>query len=167
MPAQTIAILSQNDDYGKDFVAGFKAPSPPINLLALSLLEKAGQAPSDAAIVAGDSELVASLVELWLSTSSTEVAQAALDTIWALLDIDNESPRENGGDEKVGGQGLVWRRMFTDKDVYGTLLSICSLSDNGPGNLPKRDKTVAQGRLMGLLVRAGRLRWDIISTSQT
>ncbi|OJJ87328.1 uncharacterized protein ASPGLDRAFT_43864 [Aspergillus glaucus CBS 516.65] len=149
-----------------NFVAGFKAPSPPINLLALSLLEKAGQIPSDAAIVAGDSELVASLVELWLSTSSTEVAQAALDTIWALLEIDNESPRENGGYEKVGGQGLVWRRIFTDKDVYGTLFSICSLSDNGPGNLPKRDKTVAQGRLMGLLERAGRLRWDIISTSQ-
>ena len=149
-----------------NFVAGFKAPSPPINLLALSLLEKAGQIPSDAAIVAGDSELVASLIELWLSTSSTEVAQAALDTIWALLEIDNESPRENGGDEKVGGQGLVWRRIFTDKDVYGTLFSICSLSDNGPGNLPKRDKTVAQGRLMGLLERAGRLRWDIISTSQ-
>lgn len=149
-----------------NFVAGFKVPSPPINLLALSLLEKAGQAPSDAAIVAGDSELVASLVELWLSTSSTEVAQAALDTIWALLEIDNESSRGNGADDKVGGQGLVWRRMFTDKDVYGTLFSICSLSNNGPGNLPKRDKTVAQGRLMGLLERAGSLRWDIISTSQ-
>src|SRR5699024_3091782 len=71
-----------------NFIAGFKAPSPPINLLALSLLEKAGQVPSDAAIVAGDSDLVASLVELWLSTSSIEVSQAALDTIWALLEID-------------------------------------------------------------------------------
>lgn len=149
-----------------NFVAGFKAPSPPINLLALSLLEKAGQIPSDAAIVAGDSKLVASLVELWLSTSSTEVAQAALDTIWALLEVDNENPRENATDDKVGGQGLVWRRLFTDKDVYGTLFSMCSLDDDGPGNLPKRGKTVAQGRLMGLLVKAGRLRWDIISTSQ-
>lgn len=149
-----------------NFIAGFKAPSPPINLLALSLLEKAGQIPSDAAIVAGDSDLVASLVELWLSTSSIEVSQAALDTIWALLEIDLASPLENGASSHAGGQGLVWRRMFTDKDVYGLLFSLCSLSEDGPGSLPKREKTVAQGRLMGLLVRAGKVRWDVISTSQ-
>lgn len=109
-----------------DFIAGFKAPSPPINSLALALLSKAGQTPSDAAIVGGDSELVASLVELWLSTSSTAVAQAAFDAIWALLEVDLTSPLENGegsneGQEATGGQGLVWRRVFTDRDVYGRL----------------------------------------------
>ncbi|PWY85790.1 hypothetical protein BO94DRAFT_535935 [Aspergillus sclerotioniger CBS 115572] len=152
-----------------DFIAGFKAPSEPVNLLALSLLGKAGQASSDAAIVAGDPELVSSLVELWLSTSSTAVAQAAFDILWALLEIDLASPLENGGhenDEATGGQGLVWRRVFTDKDVYGLLFSLCSLTDDGPGTLSKRDKTVAQGRLMGLLVKAGRLRWDMISSPQ-
>ncbi|RAK95153.1 uncharacterized protein BO80DRAFT_430102 [Aspergillus ibericus CBS 121593] len=152
-----------------DFISGFKAPSEPINLLALSLLSKAGNTSSDAAIVAGDPELVASLVELWLSTSSTAVAQAAFDTIWALLEIDLASPLENVGhesDEATGGQGLVWRRIFTDKDVYGLLFSLCSLTDDGPGTLSKRDKTVAQGRLMGLLVKAGRLRWDMISSPQ-
>ncbi|THC95723.1 hypothetical protein EYZ11_004801 [Aspergillus tanneri] len=153
-----------------DFIAGFKAPSPPINLLALSLLSKAGKVPSDAAIVAGDSKLVASLVDLWLSTSSTAVAQAALDAIWALLEIDLASPLENGishdGDETVGGQGLMWRRMFTDKGVYGRLFSFCDLADDTQGSLPRREKTLAQGRLMGFLVKAGRLRWDIISSSQ-
>jgi hypothetical protein len=154
-----------------DFIAGFKAPSPPINLLALSLLRKAGYAPSDAAIVAGDSDLVVSLVELWLSTSSTAVAQAALDAIWALLEIDLASPLENGGssqedEEASGGQGLMWRRFFSDKDVYGRLFALCCLNDDSPGSLPKREKTVAQGRLMGFLVKAGRLRWDLISRSQ-
>lgn len=152
-----------------NLIAGFRAPSPPVNLLALSLLGKAGQVASDAAIVAGDSELVASLVELWLSTTSTAVAQAALDVVWALLEIDLASPLETPerSHESDGvGQGLVWRRIFTDRGVYGRLFSLCSLDDNGPGNLPKREKTVAQGRLMSLLVKAGRLRWDIISTSQ-
>ncbi|KAE8150008.1 hypothetical protein BDV25DRAFT_155270 [Aspergillus avenaceus] len=154
-----------------DFIAGFKAPSPPINLLALSLLKKAGATPSDAAIVAGDSELVTSLVELWLSTSETAVAQAALDALWALLEVDLTSPLENGEgaqehQEATGGQGLMWRRVFHDKDVYRHLFSLCSLAENGPGSLPKREKTVAQGRLMGFLVKAGNLRWDIISTSQ-
>lgn len=153
-----------------NLIAGFKAPSPPINLLALSLLEKAGQVPSDAAIVSGDSELVSSLVELWLSTSSTAVAQAALDVIWALLEVDLASPLEAGdysheNDERAG-QGLMWRRMFTDKGVYGRLFSLCSLEDNGPESLPRRDKTIAQGRLMSLLVKTGTLRWDIISSPQ-
>ncbi|KAF5864332.1 hypothetical protein ETB97_007894 [Aspergillus alliaceus] len=154
-----------------DFIAGFKAPSPPINLLALALLSKAGQTPSDAAIVAGDSGLVASLVELWLTTSSTAVAQAAFDAIWALLEVDLTSPLENGEGlnerhEASGGQGLVWRRVFTDKDVYGRLFSLCSLTDNSPGSLPRRERTVSQGRLMSFLTKAGNLRWDIISSSQ-
>ncbi|KAJ5462909.1 hypothetical protein N7475_007853 [Penicillium sp. IBT 31633x] len=133
---------------------------PPINLIA-----------GDAAIVAGDSDLVASLVELWLSTSSAEVAQAALDTLWALLEIDVANNLESGeyehtGNELHAGQGLVWRRLFTDKDVYSLLFGLCSLQSDVPGELSKRERTLAQGRLMALLVRAGKLRWDIISTSQ-
>lgn len=161
----------QSIDPPINLVAGFKAPSPPINLLALSLLAKAGQKYSEAAIVAGDSDLVASLVELWLSTSSGEVAQAALDTLWALLEVDVANHLENGeyehtGDESHTGQGLLWRRVFTDKDVYGLLFGLCSLQNDAPGDLSKRERTLAQGRLMTLLVKAGKLRWDIISTAQ-
>lgn len=150
-----------------NFVAGFRAPSPPINELALTLLRKAGNLPSDAAIVAGDPELVASLVELWLSTSSTGVAQAAFDALWALLEVDQTSTLENGehSGDASGGQGLMWRRVFTDRDVYGRLFSFCSLTDNDSCTLSAREKTVAQGRLMGFLVKAGHLRWDFISTS--
>lgn len=154
-----------------NLIAGFKAPSEPINLLALSLLAKAGHTSSDAAIVAGDSELVAALIELWLSTSSTAVAQAALDALWALLEVDSASPLEQGeydhtSDDGRAGQGLMWRRVFTDKDVYGLLFGLCSLGSDAPGELSNRERTVAQGRLMGLLVKAGRLRWDVISKSQ-
>ncbi|PKY07255.1 hypothetical protein P168DRAFT_287746 [Aspergillus campestris IBT 28561] len=147
-----------------NFIAGFRAPSPPINLLALSLLRKAERLPSDTAIVSGDSELVVSLVELWLTTDSTAVAQAALDTIWALLEVDLTNSVENGGHDQSNderGHGLMWRRMFTDKDVYGRLFSLCSLAGNA-----KRETTLAQGRLMAFLVKVGRVRWDMISTSQ-
>ncbi|EKV12883.1 DNA-directed RNA polymerase III, subunit Rpc31 [Penicillium digitatum] len=161
----------QSIDPPINLVAGFKAPSPPINLLALSLLAKAAQKCSEAAIVAADSNLVAALVELWLSTSSGEVAQAALDTLWALLEIDVANYLESGeydhaGDESNTGQGLLWRRVFTDKDVYGLLFGLCSLQSDAPGCLSKNERTLAQGRLMTLLVKAGKLRWDIISTSQ-
>ncbi|KAL4936033.1 hypothetical protein BDV06DRAFT_233766 [Aspergillus oleicola] len=149
-----------------NFTAGFRAPSPPINELALTLLRKAGHTPSDAAIVAGDTELVTTLVELWLSTSSTAVAQSAFDVLWALLEVDQTSTLENGehSEDTTGGQGLMWRRVFTDKDVYGRLFSFCSLANNASG-LSNREKTIAQGRLMGFLVKAGQLRWDFVSTS--
>ncbi|KAL4919479.1 hypothetical protein BDW62DRAFT_179012 [Aspergillus aurantiobrunneus] len=150
-----------------DFIAGFRAPSPPINELALALLRKAGHIASDAAIVAGDPELVTALVELWLSTSSTAVAQAAFDALWVLLEVDQTSTLENGeqSEDASGGQGLMWRRVFTDKDVYGRLFSFCSLADNGSSGLSTREKTVAQGRLMGFLAKAGQLRWDFVSGS--
>ncbi|RJE22395.1 hypothetical protein PHISCL_05256 [Aspergillus sclerotialis] len=153
-----------------NLLAGLEAPSPPINLLAVSLLGKASKTPSDAAIVAGDSELATSLVKLWLSTPSPRVAQSALDVICQLLEVDlgRRSPDgeySSGYDERVG-QGLMWRRMFTDKRVYGLLFSICSLADDGPESLSRRDTTVAQGRLMNLLVKAGTLRWCMISRSQ-
>ncbi|KAF7716492.1 Uncharacterized protein PECH_003900 [Penicillium ucsense] len=154
-----------------NLVAGFQAPSEPINLLALSLLAKAGQTPSDAAIVAGNSELVSALTQLWLSTPSTAVAQAALEVLWSLLEVDSASPLEQdeqnrSGDDAHTGQGLMWRRVFMDKDVYGSLFGFCSLKRDAPGSLTNRERTVAQGRLMGFLVKAGRLHWDLISKSQ-
>ncbi|KAJ5775334.1 uncharacterized protein N7511_000345 [Penicillium nucicola] len=161
----------QSVDPPINLIAGFKAPSPPINLLALSLLAKAGQSSSEAAIVAGEPELVASLVEVWLSTSSTEVAQAALETLWALLEVDAAShletgERESPSEHAQAGQGLMWRRVFKDKDVYGLLFGLCSLQSDASGDLSKRERTIAQGRLLALLEKAGKLRWDIISTAQ-
>jgi hypothetical protein len=152
-----------------NILVGIRAPSPPINLLALSLLSKANRAPSDAAIIAGDPDLVATLVELWLATPTTEVAQAALDVLWSLLEVDHVDNETFVGSHQntAVGQGLLWRRVFTDKNVYGLMFSICSLADtNTTPQLSKREKTVAQGRLLDFIVKAGTLRWDYISASQ-
>lgn len=151
-----------------NLLAGIRAPSPPINLLTLSLLAKANRVPSDAAIIAGDSDLVATLVELWLSTSTTEVAQAAVDVLWSLLEVDHVGTETVVGSPQniAPGQGLLWRRVFTDKNVYGLLFSTCSLTHAGASTLSKREKTVAQGRLLDFIVKAGTLRWDYITESQ-
>jgi hypothetical protein len=157
-----------------NFIGGIKAPSPPINLLVLSLVRKAGESSSDAAVVAGNPELVVSLVELWLSTDNTTVAQAAFDVILSLLEADHAKQPRNGnrtnggqsGDDDSGGQGLMWRRIFGDKNVYGLLFSLCSLSNVGqPGQLTKREKTISQGRLMDMLAKVGSLDWPVIVES--
>lgn len=157
-----------------NFIAGIKAPSPPINLLVLSLIRKAGESPSDAAVVAGNPELVVSLVELWLSAEITAVAEAAFDVLWSLLQVDHVKPpgtgsHTNGGqsrDDGSEGQGLMWRRIFGDRNVYGLLFSICSLNNlEQPGQLTKREKTISQGRLMDMLVKIGNLNWQMVINS--
>jgi hypothetical protein len=62
-------------------------------------------------------------------------------------------------------QGLMWRRIFRDRDIYGKLFSICSLKTlDQPGQLNKREKTIAQGRLLQLVQDL--IRFPDLATSQ-
>lgn len=144
--------------------------------MTLSLLAKATYTASDAAIVASQPGVIMALIQLWLSTPETVVAQKALEVLWALLEVDhkpqtpnkygNAGKRGNGHNERGEGQGLVWRRIFGDRDLYGRLLSICSLRTVGQANQPsKRDKTVAQARFMDLIPKVAKLDWDTVSHS--
>ncbi|KAL8686936.1 MAG: hypothetical protein Q9218_006753 [Villophora microphyllina] len=134
-----------------DFQAGLKTPSSSINLVTLSLLDKARSSRSDVGIVAGKPEVVAALIELWLSTPDTAVARRAHSVLLGLLTADDESsspmtPSHN--------QSLMWRRVFRDKDTYGLIYQICSLTTAGQdGQLSKRDKTVAQARLLDFVAK--------------
>ena len=133
-----------------DLLAGLVARSPPLNLTTLCLLEKAKQRLSDVGIVAGKADVVCALVRLWLCTQDTAVAGRAHDVILGLLLPDAFNQAAIG---LVEG-GLMWRRIFRDKDIYGLIFSICSLSTVGQDGQPsKRDKTVAQARLLDILLR--------------
>ena len=133
-----------------DFLAGLAAPSPPINLTTLCLLEKAKYRPSDVGIVAGKADVIGVLVKLWLCAQDTAVAGRAHDVILGLL---LPEAMDQGSIGLVEG-GLMWRRLLRDKDIYGSIFSICSLSTAGQDRQPsKRDKTVAQARLLDMLLR--------------
>ena len=132
-----------------DFVAGLSAPLPPINLVTLRLLSKAGANRSDADIVAGQPNVVAALVRLWLRSTETAVAQMSFQTLVALLTIGGEGASHR----RLADENLMWRRLFRDRDVYGSIFSLCSLKTVGQeGQLSKRDKTSAQARLLDLLL---------------
>jgi len=157
-----------------DFVAGFTSPSSIINLVTLELLAKAAYTASDAAIVAGQPGVMMALVQLWLRTPDTAVAQKALEVIWDLLKVDHQDQNHaqlggtiNGNNERGDGQGLVWRRLFGDRDIYEQIFSICSLKTAGQANQPsKRHKTVAQARLMDLIPRVTKWDWDAVSATR-
>ena len=136
-----------------DFFAGLTSPVPPINLVTLALLEKAKDHASDIGIVAGKPEIVGALVRLWLCTQDTAVATRAHEVLLALLLADIHASPATGG-SGITIDGLLWRRVFRDKDIYGSLFSICSMATAGQDGQPtKRDKTVAQARMLDLLLR--------------
>ncbi|KAL8944134.1 MAG: hypothetical protein Q9216_000639 [Gyalolechia sp. 2 TL-2023] len=150
-----------------DFSAGLSAPSSPINLVTLCLLDKAKLCRSDAGIVAGKPDIVASLIKLWLSTPDTAVALRAHDVLLGLLTADEGGSTHTtagASDPEPYNQSLMWRRVFRDKDIYGSIYQICSLGTAGQeGQLSKRDKTVAQARLLDLLAK---IDCESIRTSQ-
>lgn len=115
------------------------------------MLGKARYSRSDAGIVAGRPQVVAALVKLWLSTPDTAVAQTAHNVLLGLLTADNEGQPPVTAPHN---QSLMWRRVFRDKDIYNSIYQICSLSNAGQdGQLNRRDKTVAQARLLDLLAK--------------
>ena len=135
-----------------DFTAGFSSPLPSINLAVLSLLEKATYRKSDIDIVAGKADVVAALIKLWLCTPDTAVAGRAQDVMVGLLLAD-----EGGNtmiDSEIMDEGLMWRRILRDRDIYGSIFSICSLSTaSQEGSLSMREKTICQARLLDILLK--------------
>ena len=137
-----------------DLIAGLCSPNSDVNLVTLGLLGKACSSSGDAGIIAASPETVAAFVQLWLSTPDTEIATKALEVLSGLLRIDastapNGDTNMVGYSSKVYGQGLMWRRVFHDKDTYELFFSICSLTTAGQAGQPsKREKTISQARLL-------------------
>jgi len=153
-----------------DFAAGLDLAALPFNHLALSLLDKATVEASSARRLATSQPAVfVALVRLWLCTEDTGVADKAGNVLYGLLKVDMvKTVAEQRGDgasaDSVGLEGAVWRRVFRDKDVYGSVFSICSLeSQQHETALSKNRKTLAQARLLEWLPKVGALNWASIS----
>ena len=143
-----------------DFVAGLAAPSPPVNTTTLNLLRKAQHRIGDVGIVAGKADVVGALVRLWLCSPDTAVARLAHDVILGFLQVEEES-HENTVSTP---ENWMWRRMFRDRDIYGSIFSICSLATAGQDGQPsERHKTVAQARLLDMILR---IDGDVVRQSQ-
>ncbi|RMZ83568.1 hypothetical protein DV738_g891, partial [Chaetothyriales sp. CBS 135597] len=150
-----------------------QSPSVPVQLLCLAYLTKAADRPSGAAFVAASSSLVQLLVTTWLSAESTEVSERALECIVALLAVDSPStltvvpPDPTPG--AAQGQGLLWRRIFHDPDVYSLLfLWTSSVRSNHDLSTKKGRQavTISQARLFDFVARVSQIDWvEITSTA--
>ncbi|KAL9092579.1 MAG: hypothetical protein Q9165_004383 [Trypethelium subeluteriae] len=154
-------------EFPVDFVAGLDVAAQPFNLLTLSLLGKATATRNDAAILATKPAVVLAIVRLWLCTPETEVADRAQHVLLGLLKADKQTP-ERSNESRIAltgsDQGLVWRRIFGDRDIYSLFYAACSLDVSHPDlRLSKTQKSLAQARLLSWLPKVASLDWTMIT----
>ena len=155
-----------------DFEIALDLQATPFHGLILSLLEKATASSAGTQALANRPGVVASVVRLWLCTQDTGVATQAEDLLVSLLRASKNEPLSIGGEDTghIHGTGPMWRRLFNDQDIrslyyYHTALK--KLSSSPLPILSKRDKTIAQARLLSWLPRVGALHWDTLVASHT
>ncbi|KAI5861498.1 hypothetical protein GGS23DRAFT_606102 [Durotheca rogersii] len=157
----------------ESLIQALRSPAPSANILAMSILEKAARSPSDAAILAMMSNVVAEFVTRWLSAPQVEVGEKGSRVLGDLLDVDCDTRPPDGlsvnGTEitvrRPPGQGLMWRRIFQDRDIYGLVLSLNSRGphQNAEGGLSTKQLTLAQGRLLRVLPRLAALNFGAVA----
>ncbi|KAF2487744.1 hypothetical protein BDY17DRAFT_320261 [Neohortaea acidophila] len=135
------------------------------NRLIISILEKATRKPTDAAHVASMLDTMLALVRLWLCTPDTGIASQASTLLLDLLKVDQEIQTHPDAHLPAGGQGLVWKRIFGDRNIYATLFEACSHTGPSTLKLSKNQRTLAQARLMEWLPAVGAMDWSAISRS--
>lgn len=153
-----------------DFDIGLDLQATPVHALILTLLEKAAAGSSDAQALANRPNVVAAVVRLWLCTSNTGVATQAEDLLTSLLRASKNEPTTISGEAPLHtyGAGPIWRRLFADRDIVGLYYHCTCLKALSNPPLPllsKRDKTIAQARLLNWLPKVGALDWSTITSS--
>lgn len=153
-----------------DFEVALDLQATPFHGLILSLLEKATASSADTQALASRPSVVASIVRLWLCTQETGIATQAEDLLISLLRASKNEPLSIGIEDTkhTFGTGPMWRRLINDQDIRSLYYYYTSLNDLSSPPLPilsKREKTVAQARLLSWLPRVGSMHWDTLVTS--
>ncbi|KAF4627470.1 hypothetical protein G7Y89_g10684 [Cudoniella acicularis] len=156
-------------------IQALRSPAPSANILAISVLEKAARSPSDTAILSIMKGVVENFLRVWLSTPHVEVGEKATQALGNMLEVDCDWRSSAAIDTKMSGmqlasrtppgQGLLWRRIFQDRDIYQLVFSLCSFQTVGvnEGQLDERQKSLAQARLLRILPRLSALDFHAIT----
>lgn len=156
-------------------ILALRPPAPSANLLAITIVHKAVRSPGDTAILSIMQGVMLQFVETWLSTPHVEIGERATQALGDLLEVDCDRRNSAGLATKMSGlqiasnmppgQGLLWRRVFQDRQIYEKLLDLCSPKTvgDGVGQLDERQKSLAQGRLLRLLPRLAALDFNTVT----
>lgn len=153
-----------------EFEIGLDLQAIPFHGLLLTLLGKATANGVDASALANRPSVMLSVVRLWLCTSKVGIASQAEDLLTSLLEVSKNEPAimSKPDPSHAYGSGPMWRRLFGDRDIaslYYHYTSLKQLTSPPSPQLSKRDKTIAQARLLSWLPRVGKLDWHAVVSS--
>ncbi|KAF2033617.1 hypothetical protein EK21DRAFT_86105 [Setomelanomma holmii] len=153
-----------------EFETGLDLQAVPFHGLILTLLCKATANSVDAQALATRPTVMSSIVRLWLCTSDAGIATQAQDLLTSLLQVSKNEPALVSQQDAAHshGTGPVWRRLFGDRDIASLYYHYTSLKQLSSPPLPllnKRDKTIAQARLLSWIPRVGKLDWNALVSS--
>ncbi|KAE8443553.1 hypothetical protein EG329_001715 [Mollisiaceae sp. DMI_Dod_QoI] len=158
-------------------IQALRSPAPAAAILAITVIEKATRSPSDTAILSIMKDVVKNFLRTWLSTPHVGVGEKATQALGDLLEVDCDRRSSADIDTKMSGlqlasgmppgQGLLWRRIFQDREIYDLIFSLCSFTTmgSGEGQLDERQKSLAQARLLRVLPRLAVLDFQTITRS--
>jgi hypothetical protein len=136
-----------------EFEIGLDLQAVPFHGLLLTLLGKATANGVDAQALANRPTVMLSIVRLWLCTQDAGIASQAEYLLTSLLQVSKNEPALASGQNSLRtyGTGPMWRRLFGDRDIaslYYHYTSLKELTSSPAPVLSKREKTVAQARLL-------------------
>jgi hypothetical protein len=151
-----------------DFESGLHLAAQPYHGLVLSLIEKATASSTDAQALANRPTLMLALVRLWLCVQDTAIASQASNLLISLLRVSVDEPSSSEPGSPRYGTGPIWKRLFQDRDIYTlfyyhTSFEEITLPDEP--RLSRRDRTIAQARLLEFLPEVGKLDWITVMAS--
>lgn len=151
--------------------------APSVNMLAVDVLRKALRSAGDTAMVAGMKDVVSELIDAYF-LRDTQVSSAIGSLLEAFMEKDFSGGYEPGvdidlietiDDQLSGsrGHGLMWRRLFEDQNIYEKFFALTSLNPPGAAQqqISKRQRTVAQARLLAIIPPLATLDFETISKS--
>ncbi|KAH7088217.1 hypothetical protein FB567DRAFT_333574 [Paraphoma chrysanthemicola] len=153
-----------------EFEIGLDLQAAPFHSLILTLLGKATANSVDAQALATRPTVMSSVVRLWLCTPDAGIATQAEELLTSLLQVSKNEPALVSAQNPAHthGTGPVWRRLFGDRDIASLYYHYTSLKQLHSPPLPqlnKRDKTIAQARLLSWLPQVGKLDWNALVSS--
>ncbi|KAH7077670.1 hypothetical protein BKA63DRAFT_269794 [Paraphoma chrysanthemicola] len=153
-----------------EFEIGLDLQAAPFHSLILTLLGKATANSVDAQALATRPTVMSSVVRLWLCTPDAGIATQAEELLTSLLQVSKNEPALVSAQNSAHthGTGPVWRRLFGDRDIASLYYHYTSLKQLPSPPLPqlnKRDKTIAQARLLSWLPQVGKLDWNALVSS--
>lgn len=147
-------------------VQALRSPFPALQKLGLEVVERSIGSATNVALLSVMKGLVKQLISTWLSTPDVGSADKAGNIIAKGLNTDCKYPLPmlNDRGEFVthpAGQGLLWRRIFTDSGIYYIIFELCGRFSP----LDSRQISLAQSRLAAIMPRLAQINLAAITES--